>query len=159
MRTERFCHKGDGDDCGSITMRSLFSLPARTTSAWFAKSRSLTRSCKASVIRRPVSDSSSANKACWLIKLCQHRGNLIRRKHHRNASCHLRSSDVIHPRQADTQHLAIQERQRRQGQTMTGRRQTSLTRQVRQIGLDFRAAHLAGSRRPCQQMKALAQWT
>jgi hypothetical protein len=52
--------------CGSITMRSLPPLPEQTTNAWFAKFRSLTRSCKASETRRPMPYSSCANRGCLL---------------------------------------------------------------------------------------------
>ena len=111
---------------GNIKARSLEPLPPHDDRA-VIEIRSLTRSCKPSLIRMPVPYRSWANKRA---RLPENRGcePLHQGQHHRQAPRRPRSSDLRN-QEPDPQHLAVEEQQGRQCLTMRGDRNLALVRQ------------------------------
>ena len=70
--------------------------------------------------------------------------HLFAGEHHRQSLGTLGAADLLHPRQVDTENLAIQEQQGRQGLVLGGRRHPALRGEPCQEGLDLQRTHRAG---------------
>ena len=94
---------------GNIKARSLEPLHPHDDRA-VIEIRSLTRSCKPSLIRMPVPYRSWANKR-YSPSRKPRMNHFIRGQHHRQAPRRPRSSDLLKPGQIRAQHLAVEEQQ------------------------------------------------
>ena len=113
-----------------------------TTSSSRSRSRSFTRSIKASCSRRPLPYSKFATSQGVALKFCQHPPRFLAGQHHRNVARASRPRNTLQPGQIDLQHMTVEKEAGRQRLVLRRGSHPPMHREPGKKPLDLGAATL-----------------